>query len=429
MKTRKVLLGLASSFFLVANLNAADLCVNESGSGGCYPTITAAINAASDGDRILIQPKSGGASYAENLTIAKSLQLLSNVEGTMWVMTGNISITPAISRKISILHMKNTTGYISVFANSSVGARCEINIMNCELLNGYIDLNKDYLSSNVASNILSDGYVAIRYGNIIGNSINATVTGSTYNAGTYYKSLIYVYSDVVPTNDTLNIVGNKMSATGYYYANFIYWTSSSQFFNISNNYGFQNYNSSYQQSGISIYDAKNSAIASNKVINNTMYSTTTYSSTFYPVEILVNSVPNCSIDVLNNLLLTAGGTHQAIRNYYGSAVISCSYNFINNSSTLYNIVDDGTNTFSSNTTVNTTTGKPNVGSDAINGGYPDFTYYDIDLTVNDAGCYGGSFTLDNFYPINGSARVYFVNAPRTILQSGTLKIRANSFDR
>jgi hypothetical protein len=53
----------------------------------------------------------------------------------------------------------------------------------------------------------------------------------------------------------------------------------------------------------------------------------------------------------------------------------------------------------------------------------------LDLTVNDVGAYGGSYSLSNFYPVTGSARVYFVKAPRTVLQSGTLNVRANSFDR
>ncbi|MFN7014250.1 MAG: hypothetical protein ACK4ON_08285, partial [Bacteroidia bacterium] len=67
--------------------------------------------------------------------------------------------------------------------------------------------------------------------------------------------------------------------------------------------------------------------------------------------------------------------------------------------------------------------------DGINGGAPGISFYDLDLSVNDVGAYGGSYSLNNFHPITGAARVYFVKAPKSVLQSGTLNIKADSFDR
>jgi hypothetical protein len=101
---------------------------------------------------------------------------------------------------------------------------------------------------------------------------------------------------------------------------------------------------------------------------------------------------------------------------------------MNNPLTLTGVVNDGTNNLSSNTTL-AVTGKPNAGSDAINGGYPDKGFYDINLTVNDAGAYGGLFTLDNYFPITGSARVYMISAPRKVTVGTAINVTADGFDR
>jgi hypothetical protein len=412
---------------------AADLCVNESGSGGCFSTITAAIAAANDGDRILIQPKAGNAPYVEVLNINKSIQLLSNQEGVMWGLAGTVTITPAIGRNISILHMRSNTGNITASGNSPAGPRCKVNIMNCELLNGYINFNYDNFNVNVVSTIISNGYVALKYGNIIGNDMTAADNnGLFYNPVTTY-SFIYLGTDAVSTNDTLYIVGNKMRCNAANVCNVSYsgitLNSTSQYFYLSNNlWLLPNAGSSCSAgiTGVYINNVKNSSIGQNNIINNTFYSTN--SSYFYGIYI-TNHPANGTTNLLNNLILnTSSGTW--INSVYvssNSGVISASYNYSDD--LFYNLVNNGTNNLNSNSTINTSTGQINTGSDGINGGFPDLTYYDLDLTVNDVGAYGGSFSLTNFHPITGAARVYFVKAPRAVLQSGTLNIKAEAFDR
>ena len=410
--------------------SAADLCVNESGSGGCYSTISAALAAANDGDRIFIQPKSGGAPYVENLTINKSVQLLSNTEGAKWALTGNITITPAVGRKISILHMKNNAGNIETSSNSPVGVRCQVNIMDCELLAGYINFNYSYYNVNVVACKIT-GYVALQYGNVIGNEI----TANSYTTDLIYlsslRSSIYYGSDAAPTNDTLQVVGNKITYTSTNVCNIVVTgitlNTTSQFFNVSNNYiTSPNATStcSYGLHGIYLYNAKNSALTKNTIYNNTFYT----SASGYVYGIYVNSHPaSANTEIFNNLILNPNATSQCLYVYSNNGNIAFSFNYAKTG--IYNLTNDGTNNLNTNTTINLTTGQLNTGSDGINGGYPDPTFYDLDLTVNDVGAYGGSYSLSNFYPVTGSARVYFVKAPRTVLQSGTLNVRANSFDR
>lgn len=67
---------------------------------------------------------------------------------------------------------------------------------------------------------------------------------------------------------------------------------------------------------------------------------------------------------------------------------------------------------------------------AIDGGNPAPLFFDLDLTQNDAGCYGGSFTQDNFFPLHtGAARVYNVVYPFNVRVGNTMNVKAFSFDR
>jgi hypothetical protein len=434
MNAKKTLLSSLTSLLLSANLMAADLCVNESGSGGCFSTITAAIAAANDGDRILIQPKAGNAPYVEVLNINKSIQLLSNQEGVMWGLSGTITITPAAGRTISILHMRSNTGNITASGNSPSGQRCKVNIMNCQLLDGYINFNFNNFDVNVVSTIINNGYVALKYGNLIGNQISANDNNNMYATPNNYYCLVFYNSDLVATNDTLyivgNIINNNQSANTYTPFSNISLNSNAQFFYVSNNYlkisnAFTLYSGS--NSGIRFEQHKTSTLGTNCVYNNTMYNQT--SNTYNSINIV--SSTSGLFDIMNNLSVSPNINNASSHRYTtsGTPTVAFSYNFLAPHGTLENIVNNGTNNLSSNTTINITSGQINTGSDGINGGFPDLTYYDLDLTVNDVGAYGGSFSLTNFHPITGAARVYFVKAPRAVLQSGTLNIKAEAFDR
>lgn len=429
MKTKNVIFSFIAGALVSSSVVAADICVNELGSGGCYPSITAALAVAVDGDRILIEPKAGGVAYIENVSISKSVQLLSNNEATQWVLSGNITITPAIGRSISIMHMKNNSGNITATGDSPAGARCKVNIMDCELVNGYINLNYNYFNVNIASNEIKNGYVALRYGNVIGNFVSAVdYTNMIYPSSINY-TLLYYLTDAVSTDDTLFVVGNTFeiqSVTSTYYAN-VLLNSNSQFFYVANNF-LKKQNTYYECYGIRFYNHKNSAVGVNSVYNNTIYNPCTYGYNYHPIHVSSNT-PGF-FDVKNNFTHVPGlPTNYASYTFAATPTVGCSYNFASPSGTISGIPNDGTNNFTSNSTVNVSTGELNVGSDGFDAGYPDYAFYDLDLTVNDVGCYGGSFSFDNFYPVSGPARVYFVNAPRTILQSGTLTIKANSFDR
>ena len=59
--------------------NAATLCVNPGGTSGCKTTITAAVNAASPGDTVLIAP----GTYKEDVIIRRSVSLIGSNQATV----------------------------------------------------------------------------------------------------------------------------------------------------------------------------------------------------------------------------------------------------------------------------------------------------------------------------------------------------------
>lgn len=429
MRTHQLFLATALFLGISLSVKAADLCVVGSGGGGCYSTISAALAAANNGDRILIQPQVG-VPYVENLVIDKSVELLSNQEGVKWELTGNILITPAAGRTIGIMHMKNLGGNIYTDQSSPSGARCTVNIVDCELVSGNISFNYDNFNVRVISSIVSNGYVVFRYGSLIGNQIQTTTASSFYSNWEY--ATVWINTDSYASNDTIYVVGNKITSknNGYYSDHVLASNTTSHFLYIANNYLVNNGHSGYYyHSGIRIYYGKNSTTGGNVILNNTIkYNNASYSQ--YGIYLYYLSA-NASFAVINNLILspsTSSYSCNGIRVESSSGPVGASYNFMSPGLTMAGIVNNGTNNLNSNTTLDSD-GRPQAGSDAINGGSPDYSMYDIDLTRNDVGAYGGSFTLDNFFPVTGAARVFFVKAPRVVLQGGMFNIKAEAFDR
>lgn len=87
----------------VQSLYAADLVVEEFGVSPTYGSIQSAINAASNGDRILIRNRAGGIPWLENLGINKSIELLSYENDSTFVMQGDITFSPVNNGTITII--------------------------------------------------------------------------------------------------------------------------------------------------------------------------------------------------------------------------------------------------------------------------------------------------------------------------------------
>ncbi|MBK9318145.1 MAG: hypothetical protein IPM91_04460 [Bacteroidetes bacterium] len=64
-----------ASFSLDCSINPSLLIVEENGLNGAYTTINAALTAATDGDTILIYPRSGGLPFVEDIYAPSKINL------------------------------------------------------------------------------------------------------------------------------------------------------------------------------------------------------------------------------------------------------------------------------------------------------------------------------------------------------------------
>jgi len=93
------------------------------------------------------------------------------------------------------------------------------------------------------------------------------------------------------------------------------------------------------------------------------------------------------------------------------------------------VTDDGTNLTASSFTYDASTGKALSGT-AINGGHIDSVYYDIDLTLNDVGTYGGSYTQQNYWPTSDvNTKIYMLDIPKRVIVGNAIRVQAEGYDK
>lgn len=412
MKTRILL-------FLVAltttfSLRATDLIVEEFGTFPTYPSINAAITASANGDRIVIKNRAGDIPWIENIAVSKSLTFVSYTNNTQWIMQGTITLTSADGREINFIGMKNTSGNISIGTTAGANRGTKVNIMDCHFVIGSVLLNNNTFEINVVSSKFDSGYINFNAGNVIGNQINNSLSTAGIN---YNNSMTFAA-------DTCFIVGNKLYNTNSS-GEALHANSTGQVVHIRNNFVTHSY------IGIAVYGGNTSNIA-NLIWNNTITTLTACSFTHYSIYITGNN-SGTVWEVMNNVLdeVTNCSTIGIYRDS-SSGIVNAYFNHID---PVYNTEMSGGFTFSGNNTLTAdivldSEGQITTGSAAINGGNPAQPYYDLDLSVGDPGCYGGSYSLANFFPLfTGSSRVYFVKFPFNVRQGSTLNFKAYGFDR
>jgi hypothetical protein len=400
---------------------ATDRVVEQSGVSPVYSSIQAAINAASDGDRILIKNRPGNIPWIEDLTIAKSLELLSYDNDVQWIIQGNVLVTSGSNRDITVLGMRNLSGYLGYTTSGGSSRSTHVKVIDCSFESGYIGLQSDAYILDVIHTDITDGYIYNYNGDIIGCELN--------------NSTITIYNGEAYRNETVRIIGNKISTPE------------------SSSYGFQ---------GIDInnvtydFEIKNNLIMATRAIS---VEKSASSQTFY--------IYNNSIRTTRST--NTSGTHYGAKGlelrHSGTGSSSATYEIMNNAIDMFNaanVSNWGIDIYGQNGDINVYynwidsdfapefSGTPTVdfannittafdinadgslpgGSPCIDGANPDPSFYDLDLSTGDAGCFGGSYTLDNFFPLHtGSARIYMVDYPFQVRQGSTLNIDADSYDR
>lgn len=405
---------------MALNTYASDLLVEEYALAPAYSSIGAAVAAATDGDRIIIKNKNGNAPWIENVAVNKSLHFLPFTNDTFFIVQGTYTITPADNREVTIIGMRNLAGGITGTAVGNVAARTKVNIMGCLLQSGSVIFGANGYSINTVHTILSAGGISIRAGSVIGCDITLLAN----------NTCILVSPETAVTSETVKIIGNKvtnMSVTTA--ANGIGWISTSHFFDIRNNLVYT------RNVGIAITKSRVLNTVANKLSNNTVsiFGAPT-TANVYGISISTASA-NSIIEVMNNLIdLNSTSTS----NIYGISNLSA----VPTLTLIYNTIDDsiavakratGSYTTNSNNTFTTVmlAADGNIqGAGGLNVGNPSAPYYDLDLTINDCGAYGGGFSLKNYFPLHaGAARIYNVTVPANVRVGGTISIQADGYDR
>lgn len=392
--------------FLNLNGFAVDRIVQENGPVSTYSGIMAAVNAASDGDRIIIVNRAIGY-WVEDVTVTKSLEFVPAVDGTRFVMEGDFTINPTLAgAEIRIIGMENLDGDIEASYDAPTGAFAKIYIAGSSL-RGDVDFDYDYYNLIFAGNT-SNGSVFFNFGGIYGND---------FSSGPYTTS-IRVGASSLSSDEYINIIGNKCKL--------IFWESSSYFFRIMNN--------TISSTGIRINDdVKNSSLKDNLIVNNSI--TLSSFNSWEAIKFGFNVGPTIGrVQILNNAIdesYTGSQSTEGVSNYGSNTLtIFASYNHIDNSfdDKFYQVTDDGTNVVNSVVTI-AVDGTP-TGPSITDGGAPFNWYYDLNLTRNDPGAFGGSYSLQNYFPLSsGNAKVYFIRANNIINPGESLNAEADGFDR
>ncbi|AZA84396.1 hypothetical protein C1637_06020 [Chryseobacterium lactis] len=390
----KKLLTIALTGLLSTTAFAADLYVRNAGAGGAYSTVSAAITAASDGDRIIIQPKINGTAYVENLIINKSLTFVSETNYNKYIIQGNVTISPAAGRVVTISSLSSgiSGGYTLEASGATTGGRTTINLYNCDLNNVFT-------------------YQVNTTTNISGCTVKESLIFSHGRCTANKANYINIYSQAEDTSlatSDVEVYGN---------------VSKSGISNAQLNYNFKFYNNFCTGFIVSNFKAGGSG----EIINNTVYNPNP--GDFGPFYISLNGPIPGNITIMNNAgSFVVGQTNACIKNESTNVNVTATYNLFTNS-----FVTQGTMTQSNNSgavNMNFDNTAYTIAGMNVNAGNPAINYTDLDLTRNDAGHYGGSNSWANYWPSDngGKPQVNYLVTPRTI-SSGTLSITGSGFSK
>ena len=397
------------------NLKAADLYVNSSGATGTYTSLTAAVQAANDGDRIIISTLMN---LVENVTINKSVTVTSASAGTTFTLNGTMTIEAVANKEIRIIG-----GDISALSFSSGTATdttaCKFYLVDSQV-NTDINANIYGLSFNMLYCEDDDLSVDFKFGSIMGSSLSyfqlSSGSGTAQNDTTYILANKFTSECNINNQDHNYFVANNffyVPNSRQLYINFSK-PSNSGWNNILNN-TFARYNSGYNAYSNNLYFANNYDYSNLNLFNNYfLHNNNSSSSQYYNTHIGPSSLTTSHQPVVQYNVFACPNWSSSAGIYWNSNLNSSNYN---------NYLES-----TSNYTYSTTDGKITVGANAINKGNPSIQYYDIDMTRNDMGTYGGPYTWENYHDTtsNGRGRVFNLDMPFEIWMGQTPTIKADA---
>ena len=396
----------ACALALSTSLFAVDRFVDPtlgSGNGSTqFSTITSAIAASVDGDRILIV----SGNYAEpTLVLNKSLTLLPQNTGGAINFNGNITVggTPGMKLQILGFNLGVYSLTCSGIASGTIANRAKVSVIDCKATNFTSDV--DYYEFNCIRCVASS-QITFRYGNCI---LSKT-------------PILYINDHIGSNNATDRILIAADTVT-----NFLLHRQDDFKVTIANNLLFN----------FAFTAWNHLSTVTNEIRNNDF--TTNCSVGFAWVN-----VPNYNIDFTSNLFLgtlnriTGGGGGQSpfwFGDQNASASSQTANGFPNFGNTgffkwTYNgIALAGAPTGSQPLVFTNIAGQ----AQSINGGNPNHEYYDIfDLSINDRGRTGGPYSTLNYSPTTsatGKAYIFDLEIPADLFPGQAVDIKAKGYHK
>jgi hypothetical protein len=392
---------------------AIDRIVQQNGPVGTFASIGAAVTAAVDGDQIIVNNRIDLLPWVENITINKSLTFLCAADNTPFWVEGNYTIAMADNRNIVINGMRNTNGSFAL-SGSTPTFKTNVSIVQSEIIG-----NVAFTASGV--NLLLSNTKAYNVQFTFGKVLGCDLRNLT------------MFGDALSSDDVNLIVGNRV---GYLYTavgNTVTLQSTTQYVFFSNNFCYNSNN----DDALTVTALKGGSIG-NRILNCTLVQAGTNENPSF-----TSSAVAFRLNFTNGPLLTV--ENSSFGGIYTTSTVGSNgflqQNGASNTTLTYNMYYNG---YSNSTTPSATLGNfssfasaYNVNADGssssavtVNAGNPLNDYLDLDLSRNDIGCFGGSYSRENFWPMvnTQSSRVLYVTTPRVVNQGGTVNMTGTGID-
>ena len=418
------------TLFAVSSVSAIDRFVDPNlGSGNgttLFTTVTSAVNAAVNGDRILIV---AGTYNEPTLTLNKSLVIIPQVAGTYVSYNGNITIAGFPGMNLSILGFR--LGIYSVTANAITGGsasnRAVVNFVDSRMTN--LTLNQDYYELN-AIRCASAASVTLRFGSFVVSKCNdltindepdsnlnlnkILVSADTINNIFYYSNDDYplvfannlVRSIQVLKWNTNNNVSNRFLNNEFVSNCKLLFAKNSPFYNIvfSSNYFSANPEFYFQNNGNSCVEG----LACN-----------------WGQGICWGLTMNCTVSGCISEVATqnSGSSYSSSISVFPTPTSNGYFQWTYNGIDLPCTIPTGSQPLVLTKIIGT------IGTN-VNTGNPNHEYYDINLSINDRGRNGGPYSIDNFNATStGKAYIFDLEIPADLFPGQAVDIKAKGYHK
>jgi hypothetical protein len=411
-----------------------------------FTTITAAINAAVNGDRIIIASNT----YNEAaLTIGKSLQIMPQTPGTIINFNANITIAgfPGMKLEISGLNLGIYSFNSNIIAGGTITTRSKVSIINCSA--EYLWFENDFYQVNFIENQITNG-ILFKNGNVINNLTKqiSLFDETQENPNTTERNLIIAnqvqFMIGVYNNDYPVVIANNSMRD----LSFRRWNANENLKNyIINNEFTDNCVLNISITNVPRY---NIIFSSNKFINGFVTASYGNCTSFFQLSYNANMpnnlmgydfwMPSWSwcCNGPNGWYYINGQNNPTMPPPTGG----CNGWISLGSNNFPNVNVPGFFEFSYNglqpTFINPTSGSAlnltiiQGQTNDINGGNPNHSFYDLDLTINDRGVNGGPYSHLNYNatnPNNSKAFIFDLDMPTDLFPTQTVDIKAKGYHK